>query len=87
MYDYYGEIDSSGRACGVGRVKYYTINNKEVEMTFFENKMHGIGKNFIAFLTKISRMCSRFQIQLPTLPGGVLLWPNTWQSHGDQWSE
>ena len=70
--DYYGEIDSNGRACGVGRVKYHTINNKEVEMTFFENQMHGIGKNFIAFLTKISRMCSRFQIQRSTLPGGVL---------------
>ena len=49
MYDYVGEIDSNGRACGVGKVKYHTVNNKEVEMTFFENKMHGIGKKFITF--------------------------------------
>ena len=42
---YYGDIDSEGRACGIGVIGYKNPRRKH-EGTFFNNKIHGFCKNF-----------------------------------------
>ena len=41
---YYGDIDSEGKACGIGVIGNKNQSQKH-EGTFFNNKIHGICKN------------------------------------------
>ena len=42
---YYGDIDSEGKACGIGVIGYKNQYQKH-EGTFFDNKIHGMCKDF-----------------------------------------
>ena len=41
-WDYFGELDSNGNACGYGIARYSSFVNLKYEGTFLDNKYHGI---------------------------------------------
>ena len=44
MYDYIGQLNSYGKACGLGVAVNVNNNNERFEGTWLGDKRHGVGR-------------------------------------------
>ena len=57
-YEYTGELDKDGNACGFGIAVGEIDKDARYESTWFQNKRHGIGERDNSFIFKLS-LCRR----------------------------